>query len=284
MEIITTIAALRYVRHSLIGSVGLVPTMGYLHRGHIALVEQAARANDHVIVSIFVNPTQFGPTEDFASYPRDPDRDLAMLQESRVSLVFMPTPAAMYPAGFQTSVELGEIAQGLEGSHRPGHFRGVSTVVSKLFNLIQPDRAYFGQKDAQQVAVIQRLAIDLNFPIEIVVVPIQREADGLALSSRNVHLSESERAAAPVIYHALQAARAQFDGGERLPAAILKTTRTILASEPLLNIEYISIADIEMLSEYHDDQSNGPQITRPALLSLAVHLGKTRLIDNIVLG
>ena len=279
MEIITTISELRRARRALIGRVGLVPTMGYLHAGHIALIEQAARANDHVIVSIFVNPTQFGPSEDFASYPRDPDHDVTMLQNAQVSLLFMPTVSEMYPAGFQTRVDVTDVSQALEGSHRPGHFRGVATVVSKLFNLIQPDAAYFGQKDAQQVIVIQQMVRDLNFPLDIVVVPIQREADGLALSSRNVYLSVAERAAAPVIYRALQAVRTRFEVGERQAEALRQVALITLAAEPLATIEYVSVNDAETLIE-----SGTAPISRPVLLSLAVNFGRTRLIDNILLG
>jgi len=279
MKIINTIPDLRRARRALIGRVGLVPTMGYLHAGHIALIEQAARANDHVIVSIFVNPTQFGPSEDFASYPRDPDHDVTMLQNAQVSLLFMPTVSEMYPAGFQTRVDVTDVSQALEGSHRPGHFRGVATVVSKLFNLIQPDAAYFGQKDAQQVIVIQQMVRDLNFPLDIVVVPIQREADGLALSSRNVYLSVAERAAAPVIYRALQAVRTRFEVGERQAEALRQVALITLAAEPLATIEYVSVNDAETLIE-----SGTAPISRPVLLSLAVNFGRTRLIDNILLG
>jgi pantoate--beta-alanine ligase len=279
MEIINTIPDLRRARRALAGSVGLVPTMGYLHAGHLALIEQAAHDNDHVVVSIFVNPTQFGPNDDFASYPRDTDHDLALLKTARVSLVFMPIPADMYPAGFQTTVEVGTVAQVLEGAHRPGHFRGVATVVSKLFNLIQPDSAYFGQKDAQQAIVIQQMARDLNFPLAIEVVPIQREPDGLALSSRNVYLTADQRAAAVVIYRALQATRARFDAGERRADALRQVMLATLATEPLAEIEYVSLADAETLQEITNESIN-----RRALLSLAVRFGRTRLIDNLLLG
>ena len=278
MDIISTIPELRRARRALPGTVGLVPTMGYLHAGHLALIEQAARENDQVIVSIFVNPTQFGPKDDYASYPRDLDHDLALLTKARVALLFAPTPAEMYPAGFQTAVEIGPVAQVLEGAQRPGHFRGVATVVSKLFNLVQPDSAYFGQKDAQQAIVIRQLVRDLNFPLTIRVVPIQREADGLALSSRNVYLSPAERAAAPILYCALQQAQSRFDTGERGADTLRQTVRALIATEPLAALEYVSLADADSLAEIEYT------LTAPALLSLVARFGRTRLIDNILLG
>ena len=278
MQIIETIAAFRAARAELKGSVGLVPTMGYLHDGHIALVRQARAENDHVVVSIFVNPTQFGPNEDFASYPRDPEHDLAVLREANTALVFTPTVAEMYPPGFQTYVEVTGVSQGLEGERRPGHFRGVATVVAKLFNIVQPDRAYFGQKDAQQAAVIRRMVADLAMPLEIVVAPIVRAPDGLALSSRNSYLTPEQRLVAPVLYRALTAAKARYEAGERSPDVLRTTVQEILAAEPLAQIDYVSAADAETLEELHASTD------RPILLSLAVQIGKPRLLDNVILG
>jgi pantoate--beta-alanine ligase len=278
MQIIDTIAAFRTVRAALKGSVGLVPTMGYLHDGHIALVRQAHEENDHVVVSIFVNPTQFGPGEDFASYPRDPEHDYAALREANTALVFMPTVEEMYPPGFQTSVKVMNVSQGLEGERRPGHFRGVATVVTKLFNIVQPDRAYFGQKDAQQVAVIRRMVADLAMPLEVVVAPIVRAPDGLALSSRNSYLTPEQRLAAPVLYRALMAAKARYEAGERSPDVLRAAAQEILATEPMAQIDYISAADADSLVEL-DAPSE-----RPILLSLAVQIGKPRLLDNVILG
>ncbi len=281
MEVAATLADLRTARRGLAGSVGLVPTMGALHAGHLSLIDHARRQNDHVVVSIFVNPTQFGPNEDFASYPRDPERDLVLLNTADVTLVFTPTVDVMYPANFQTAIEVADVSQGLEGARRPGHFRGVATVVGKLFNMVQPDRAYFGQKDAQQVAVIRRMVADLNYPLNVVVIPILRADDGLALSSRNVRLSPPERAAAPVIYRALSVARAQFADQANQPIRDAETLRRIvretLSAEPLVKIEYVSLSDAETLHEIDG------AIQHSALLSLAVRIGQTRLIDNVLL-
>ena len=252
--------------------------MGYLHAGHLALIEQARRTNEQVIVSIFVNPAQFGPHEDYTSYPRDPERDLDMLRQAGVDLVFLPSVEAIYPTGFQTHIEVSGVSQGLEGGRRPGHFRGVATVVGKLFNLTQPDRAYFGQKDAQQVAVIRRMVADLNFPLDIVVVPTLRAANGLALSSRNAFLSEAERAAAPVVYRALSAARDAYAQGSRYSDTLRGILRDVLSSEPLAQLDYVSVADAESLHEITGDSAGA------LLVSLAVRFGRTRLIDNIVLG
>jgi pantoate--beta-alanine ligase len=278
MQVIETIAAFRAARQALQGSVGLVPTMGYLHEGHLALVRQAVAENDHVAVSIFVNPTQFGPNEDYTSYPRDPERDLTMLREAAVTLVFMPGVGEMYPEGFQTYVEVTGVSQGLEGERRPGHFRGVATVVAKLFNVVQPDHAYFGQKDAQQVAVIRRMVADLAMPLQIVAAPTVRAPDGLALSSRNSYLTPEQRAAAPVLYRALTAAQARYDSGVRSPDELRAVMEQALAAEPLAQIEYVSAADAMTLVELR-----GPS-DRPILLSMAVRIGRTRLIDNLLLG
>jgi pantoate--beta-alanine ligase len=278
MLVIGNIPEFRAARAALQGRVGLVPTMGYLHEGHLALVRQAVAENDHVAVSIFVNPTQFGPTEDFNSYPRDPERDLQLLREAGVALVFMPPVSEMYPPGFQTYVEVTGVSQGLEGARRPGHFRGVATVVAKLFNIVQPDRAYFGQKDAQQVAVIQRMVADLAMPLQIVVVPTVRAADGLALSSRNSYLTPEQRQAAPVLYRALMAAKALFDSGNKSPEALRQAMCDVLNSEPLAQVDYVSAADASTLVELDSPTD------RPILLSMAVRIGRTRLIDNLVLS
>ncbi|MBC8099344.1 MAG: pantoate--beta-alanine ligase, partial [Armatimonadetes bacterium] len=233
MQIVDTIEALRAARAQVTGSVGLVPTMGALHAGHIALVEQARAENDAVFVSIFVNPLQFGANEDLSAYPRDLPHDLALLQAAGTDVVFTPTPTVMYPPGFQTAVDVTTIATGLEGGQRPGHFRGVATVVSKLFNLFQPTTAYFGQKDAQQVAVIRRMIYDLASPVSIAVCPTIRERDGLALSSRNVYLSPEQRAAAPVLHRALQMAGKAYQHGERHPDQLRSIVHEVLATEPL---------------------------------------------------
>ncbi|MCC7357976.1 MAG: pantoate--beta-alanine ligase [Anaerolineales bacterium] len=278
MLTLTSFADLRAARRSLTGSLGLVPTMGYLHRGHLSLVERARAENAHVAVSIFVNPTQFGPNEDLSRYPRDLTHDLELLAGYHVDLVWAPTPEELYPAGFQTWVSVEQVSAPLEGKQRPGHFRGVATVVAKLFNAFTPDRAYFGQKDAQQVVVIRRLARDLNFPLEIVTCPIVREPDGLALSSRNVYLNAEERQAATVLSRALRAAEAAFAAGERDADVLRAMVGSALAQEPLAREEYVSAADPETLAELETVGPGG------ALLSLAVRVGKTRLIDNVVLG
>jgi pantoate--beta-alanine ligase len=248
--------------------------MGFLHAGHLALAERARAENDHVGASIFVNPTQFGPTEDLAAYPRDLPRDLALLEAAGVDLVWTPPVDEVYPAGFQSYVTVEEVTRVLEGAARPTHFRGVSTVVAKLFNIFQPDRAYFGQKDAQQVVVIQRMVTDLNFPLEIVVCPTVREADGLALSSRNTYLTPEQRAAAPVLYRALCGARDAWLSGEHDGERLRQIMRAILAAEPLARPDYVSAADPFTLAELGD-------ASRGILLSMAVRVGKARLIDNI---
>lgn len=276
MIVATTPEELRTARSLLDEPVGLVPTMGYLHEGHLSLARRAREECKSVAVSIFVNPTQFGPSEDLAKYPRDLERDLRLLEGVGVDLVWTPTAEIMYPDGYQTWVEVREVSQGLEGAQRPGHFRGVATVVSKLFNAVQPSKAYFGQKDAQQAAVIRQLSRDLDFPVEIVVCPIVRETDGLALSSRNVYLSPEERRAATVLYRALSAARAAYEKGERQAGKLRQVMTDTLASEPLAKMQYVSCADYETLRELE-------QVTGKTLLSMAVFLGKTRLIDNLVL-
>jgi len=251
--------------------------MGYLHEGHLSLVRRAKGECDHVAVSIFVNPTQFGPQEDLSRYPRDLDRDLGLLAPLGVDLVWVPAAESMYPPGYQTWVEVEAVTRPLEGAMRPGHFRGVTTVVAKLFNAVQPDKAYFGQKDAQQAAVLRRMTRDLDFPIEIVVCPIVREPDGLALSSRNVYLDPEQRKAATVLYRSLSTAKNAYERGERDAEKLRQVLKDVLATEPLAQMQYVSCADYDTLEELD-------QVTGKTLLSMAVFMGKTRLIDNFVLG
>lgn len=277
MQVIDGIDALRAVRSELARSVGLVPTMGALHVGHLALVERARRENDHVIATIFINPTQFAPSEDLSSYPRDLEGDLRKLEAAGADLVFTPTPDIMYPSGYQTFITVEQITEGLEGEHRPGHFRGVATVVAKLFNLTQPHRAYFGQKDAQQVAVLRRMAFDLNFPLEVMVHPTLREPDGLAMSSRNVYLTPEQRQAANVLYRALHAAGQVYEAGERSPDQLTKVAQKVLQSEPFAQPEYVAINDARTLEPVMS------RIDAPLLMSTAVRIGKARLIDNVLL-
>jgi pantoate--beta-alanine ligase len=257
-------------------AVGLVPTMGALHEGHLSLVRRARAENEVLAVSIFVNPTQFGPTEDLERYPRTPERDQALLEAEGVDVVFMPTPAVMYPPGASTRVEVGPLAAILEGALRPGHFAGVATVVTKLFHLTRPRRAYFGQKDAQQLAVIRRFAADLNLPVEIVGCPIVREADGLALSSRNRYLSPAERQAALVLSRALGVAAAAYADGERAAAVLSRLMRWTVEAEPLARLDYAEVVE-GLTWETPAVAASG------CLLLLAARLGATRLIDNHVL-
>lgn len=259
------------------GAVGFVPTMGYLHEGHLELVRRARAENSVVVVSIFVNPTQFGPAEDFKRYPRDIPRDLALLEREKTDIVFIPSAEEMYPPEFNTWVIVEKVTERLEGKSRPGHFRGVATVVNKLFNIVEPARAYFGQKDAQQVVVIKRMVSDLNMNVEIVVVPTVRESDGLAMSSRNVYLNPQERQAATVLFRALSLAESLWREGERDADIIRNAMVSVISKEPLAEIDYVSIAHPETLEELS-------KIDGPALTSLAVRIGKTRLIDNMVLG
>lgn len=276
MRTVITLTDLRSIRPTFPGIVGLVPTMGYLHEGHLSLVRRARAECDHVVVSIFINPAQFGPKEDLSKYPRDLDRDLRLIEPLGVDLVWMPTAETMYPQGYQTWVEVETVTRPLEGAMRPGHFRGVTTVVAKLFNGVQPHKAYFGQKDAQQAAVIRQMTHDLNFPIEIVICPIVREPDGLAMSSRNVYLDPEERNAATVLYRALNAARNVYENGERDAEKLRQMMREVIASEPLAQMQYVSCADYDTLEELET-------VAGKSLLSMAVFLGKTRLIDNFVL-
>jgi pantoate--beta-alanine ligase len=278
MKVINAISEMKETRRKLRGSVGFVPTMGYLHEGHLELARRARAENRNVVVSIFVNPTQFGPKEDYASYPRDPERDLAMLKKEGVNIVFMPSAEDMYPPRYSTWVNVEKVTERLEGAIRPGHFRGVATVVAKLFNIVQPDKAYFGQKDAQQVVVIKKMVSDLNMNLEVVVVPTVREPDGLAMSSRNVYLNPEERKAALVLYESLKLAQKLWDKGERNADVIRKQMTALIQSEPRAErIDYVSIADAETLEELD-------RIDRPAVVSLAVKIGKPRLIDNIMLA
>lgn len=256
---------------------GLVPTMGFLHDGHLSLVRAAKEESATVTVSIFVNPTQFGPDEDFDAYPRDLDRDLELLEEEGADLVWVPEVEALYLERFQTWVEVAEVTQPLEGAQRPGHFRGVTTVVAKLFNAVQPDLAYFGQKDAQQVVVLRRMIVDLNFPLRIVVCPTVRDPDGLAMSSRNTYLDPAQRQAATVLYRALSAAREAFEAGVREAEALREAMGEVLAAEPLANPEYVSVADPATLTELDGE-------VEAALFSMAVHVGPARLIDNMLVG
>ncbi|MFH1031519.1 MAG: pantoate--beta-alanine ligase [Chloroflexota bacterium] len=277
MKVIETVAEMKRIRHELGGTIGLVPTMGYLHEGHLTLVRQAKEENASAVVSIFVNPTQFGPHEDYDRYPRDIPRDLAMLETVKTDIVFMPSVAEMYPPKFSSWVDVEKVTERLEGAIRPGHFRGVATVVNKLFNIIEPTKAYFGQKDAQQVVVIKKMVADLNMNLELVIVPTVRETDGLAMSSRNVYLNSEERKAAVVLYQSLQLARQLWSQGEKRARHIRQSMIDLIEKQPLVEeIDYISIADAETLEELKE-------IKTAALVSLAVKIGKPRLIDNMIL-
>jgi len=276
-QVVRSRAALRAALDRAPRPLGLVPTMGWLHEGHRTLIQRARADSATVVVSIFVNPRQFGDPADLAQYPRNEARDVAMCEAAGVDLVFAPGVDEVYPPGFDTSVVVGAIAEPLEGAARPGHFSGVATVVAILFGLVGAQRAYFGQKDAQQVAVIRRMALDLAIPTEVVACPTVREADGLAMSSRNVHLAPAERAAAPILRTALLAARDSWVRGERSAEVLRERMRAVLAGEPLADVDYVSCADATTLAEL--DRVDGP-----ALLSLAVRFGSTRLIDNEPIG
>jgi pantoate--beta-alanine ligase len=277
MKVLSELQELRQERARLPEPFGLVPTMGFLHEGHMSLVRAAKDRCASVGVSIYVNPTQFGPNEDLEAYPRDLERDLAMLEAEGVDLVWTPTDAELYSPGAQTWVTVEELTQFLEGAQRPGHFRGVTTVVAKLFLAFQPQQAFFGQKDAQQARVIQRMVTDLLFPVEVVVCPIVREADGLALSSRNTYLTGPQRKAATALSRSLRAAVEAFKGGEREAEELRKVMAAVLDAEPLAQPQYVSAADPDTLEELHG------AIDR-ALFSMAVYVGKTRLIDNAIVG
>jgi len=276
MRVANTISDARALRQQLKGSVGFVPTMGCLHEGHLALVRRAKMENSAVVVSIYVNPTQFGPREDLGAYPRDLDRDLELLEKEGTDIVFVPSGDEVYPREFSSWVDVEKVTERLEGASRPGHFRGVATVVAKLFNIVQPTRAYFGQKDVQQVVVIKKMVADLNMGIEIVVVPTVRESDGLAMSSRNVYLNPEQRQAATVLFKALALARQLREGGEGDAETIRRQMAALIRKEPLAQIDYVSIADAVTLGEL-------TLIDRPAVACLAVRMGKTRLIDNMPL-
>ena len=276
MKVIEKIDDMKRLRQQLAEPVGFVPTMGYLHKGHLALVRWARTENPSLVISIFVNPTQFGPQEDFNQYPRDTERDLALLEKERVDIVFMPSVDEMYPPQFNSWVEVDKVTERLEGASRPGHFRGVTTVVAKLFNIIQPTRAYFGQKDAQQLVVIKKMVAELNMNLEIVTVPTMREPDGLAISSRNTYLNPEERKAATVLYQAISLAQKLWLQGETNAQAIRQQMLTLIQKQPLAAIDYVSITDTKTLDELDT-------VKPPALVSLAVKIGNTRLIDNVVL-
>jgi pantoate--beta-alanine ligase len=277
MKVISSIESFRTWRRTLADELGLVPTMGYLHAGHLSLVRAARQQNTHTAATIFVNPTQFAANEDLTAYPRNLERDLAMLEEAGVDAVFTPAADSIYPAAFQTYVTVEEVSKGNEGARRPGHFRGVATVVAKLFNITQPQRAYFGQKDAQQVVVLRRMTADLNFPVEIVVCPIVREPDGLAMSSRNVYLTPEERQAASVISRALLTASVLYDAGARHPDELRQAVQNIVAAEPLAQLDYVSVANASDLAEVTTPTNS------PLLLSTTVRIGKPRLLDNLLL-
>ena len=276
-RVVRTRAELRAALATAPRSVGVVPTMGWLHVGHRSLMQRARLDDATTVVTIFVNPRQFGDPADLAQYPRNEARDVAICEEEGVDLVFAPSVDEVYPPGFQTTVRLGPIADPLEGAARPGHFDGVATVVAILFDLVGAERAYFGQKDAQQVLVVRQMARDLAIGTDVIACPTIREPDGLAMSSRNVHLSPAERAAAPVLRRALLAAREAYTKGERSGDALRERMRTEIAAEPLARIDYVSVADASTLQERDD-------VDGPALLSLAVSFGTTRLIDNEPLG
>ena len=276
MRIIHTIAEYQEARRSLRGSLGLVPTMGYLHEGHLSLVRRARDENDTCAAWIFVNPLQFGPSEDYERYPRDEARDIALLEQEGVDLLFMPSAEEIYPPGFSTYVEAQGVSEQLEGRVRSGHFRGVATVVLKFFNIMAPNRAYFGQKDAQQVVVLKKLVRDLNLPVELVICPTVREPDGLAMSSRNAYLTPEERAAAPVLYRALTVAQDAWSMGQTSADKLRFAMMGVISSHQLATLDYVSIAHPETLKEL-DVTEEG------ALVSGAIMFSKARLVDNVIL-
>lgn len=277
MKVTDDISQIRQIRWAdPAASWGFVPTMGYLHEGHLSLVRRAKAENNFTAVSIYVNPTQFAPNEDLSSYPRDLAHDLALLEAEGVDLVFIPDDAVMYPPDFQTAVTVADVSRPLEGQSRPTHFSGVATVVAKLFNIIQPTRAYFGQKDAQQTVVLRQMVRDLNFNVAMVICPIVREADGLALSSRNKYLTPEQRQAALVLSRALRQAEAAYRQGERDGRILRQMMRAFIEAEPLARLDYVSAADPATLHELEE-------INDEVLLSTAVFVGTTRLIDNILI-
>ena len=258
-------------------AIGLVPTMGYLHEGHASLVRAARKHTDFVVLSIFVNPLQFGPSEDFEKYPRDLKRDEECARAAGVDVIFYPPVKEIYPEGYATYVGVEGLTDTLCGASRPGHFRGVATIVAKLFNIVKPAVAYFGQKDAQQAAVIRKMVQDLNMDVEIKMMPIVREADGLAMSSRNSYLSEDERRDALVLHQALQKAQALVKDGEREPRKIIRAVREMIEQKPMVKIDYVSVVDTRELREV-------PEIAGEALVAVAARVGKTRLIDNVIVS
>jgi pantoate--beta-alanine ligase len=275
MQIIRTVAEMSAAREAMIGSIGLVPTMGYLHEGHLSLVRKAVSDNDHVVVTIFINPTQFGPNEDLDRYPRDEQRDLALLEREGAHIVFIPTSDEIYPPGFDDWIEVtGPIAERLEGAHRPGHFRGVTTVCARLFRIIRPTRAYFGQKDAQQLRIIRRMVEQQMLAVDIIPLPIVREPDGLAMSSRNVYLTPEQRTLARCLSQSLRIATGMVAKGLTDANEIRDEVRRCL-TDPRIEIDYVSIADEQTLEEVET-------IDRPALILIAARIGKTRLIDNTI--
>lgn len=276
MRTTDNLSELRTMRASMEGVFGLVPTMGALHAGHISLVERARCECRHVGASIFVNPMQFSAGEDLGNYPRTLQKDLGLFESMGVDVVYVPKADSIYPPGYQTWIEVETVSAPLEGKCRPGHFRGVATIVTKLLNSFTPDRAYFGQKDAQQAAVLKCMVRDLNFSVDVIICPTVREPDGLALSSRNVYLNSEERQAATVLYRALSAAKIGYDSGERNADVLRAIMRSVIDGEPLANQQYVSAADPETLCELQ-------RIDKGVLLSLAVRVGKTRLIDNFLI-
>ncbi len=277
MKVIHTVADFRAAQREHPRPLGLVPTMGYLHEGHLSLVRRCRGDNATAVASIFVNPTQFGPSEDLSTYPRDMEGDLGKLEAEGVDLVFAPDTSEMYPDGFETTIDVGSIANRLEGEHRPGHFQGVATVVCKLLTIVRPDNVYFGQKDAQQCLVIKRLNADLDLGAEIIVMPTVRDPDGLALSSRNAYLSDEDREAALSLYRSLSLTESLYADGVRDASKMRCEMLALLESEPSASVEYVSFADAETLVELD-------AVDRAALVSMAVRIGKVRLIDNVVLG
>ena len=280
MRVVETSAEMMALCREVPRPLGLVPTMGALHDGHLSLTRQARADNETMAASIFVNPAQFGENEDFATYPRSMERDLELLEAQGTDLVFAPLPAEVYPEGFDTWIEPGAVAEGMEGAARPGHFRGVATVVAKLFTIVRPDRAYFGQKDGQQVAVIRKMNTDLNLGVDVVTMPTIREGDGLAMSSRNAYLTEEERAAAPVVYRALRASESLWNSGERDGGKLRTAALDLLGQEPLVSgVDYVSVVDADTMA-WVGVATGG----RRVMIATAVRLGTVRLIDNVVVG
>ena len=277
MNISYSVQEIRDIRQSLSGSVGFVPTMGCLHQGHLSLIRASAQQNNHTMVSIFVNPTQFGKNEDFDSYPRDVQSDIDLLLKEKATVLFLPTAKEIYPEGFGTWVDVSRLTSVLEGLRRPGHFRGVTTICNKLFNIVDPDNAYFGQKDAQQAIVIKKMVIDLNMRLKVHVLPTVRESSGLAMSSRNNYLTEKEREAAAVLYRSLEDARSEYLRGEMDTGRLRSIVINTIEKEPLVKVDYIAFSDPNSLDEV-------TSITSPTLLSLAAYVGTTRLIDNVILS